>query len=498
LIDSNIVGIAIGDLAGELFDANGAFLKMVGYGKADVDSGEMRWDTLTPAEYRESDIQKVEQLRTTGIAAPWEKQLLHKDGKRISVLIGATALAAVNGDVECVSFVLDMSERKQLEQQLRQAQKMEAIGQLAGGIAHDFNNLLGVIIGYSEILMDRAGEDAKMRNQCEEIKKAGGRAAALTRQLLAFSRQQILAPKILNVNAVVAETEKMLQRLIGEHIELRTVLEVSPGSVKADQVQIEQVILNLAVNARDAMPDGGKLIIETSNVALDETAGLLHPGCKPGRYVLVSVKDTGTGMDEETKSHIFEPFFTTKEPGRGTGLGLSTVYGVVKQSGGYVWVESELGHGTTFKIYLPRVDDGVPENRPKELAPELLLGTQTILLVEDDEAVRALTRTFLENGGYTVVEASDGPEALELAEKNSEPIDLLLTDVIMPGMNGQVLAQKMSEAYPEVKVLFVSGYTGGFADRTNLVEEGANLLQKPFTRKGLLEALRQVLTPSAD
>jgi two-component system cell cycle sensor histidine kinase/response regulator CckA len=495
LIDSNIVGIAIGDLSGRLFDANGAFLKMVGYTKVDVRSGALRWDALTPAEYRESDQKKGDELRTTGMAVPWEKQFLHKDGTRISVLIGITALAGKDGDDEFLSFILDISERKKLEQQLRQAQKMEAIGQLAGGIAHDFNNLLGVIIGYSEILIDRAGDDTKMRSQCEEIKKAGDRAASLTRQLLAFSRQQVLAPVVLNVNSVVVETEKMLRRLIGEHIELQTNLDGSLGTVRADPGQIDQVILNLAVNARDAMPDGGKIVIETSNAELDEDHGHLTPPCIPGRYVSLAVVDTGTGMDDETKLHIFEPFFTTKEPGKGTGLGLSTVYGVVKQSGGYIFVDSEVGCGTSFRVYLPRIDEPVQRPVPREPAIDLLSGTETILLVEDAEAVRALTRSILEDAGYEVVEAGSGAEAFQKAEKYPRPIHLLLTDVVMPGMNGRALAEKITAVHPAMKVMYVSGYLGGFSARGDLLDVGATLVQKPFSRKVLLGKLREVLEP---
>jgi PAS domain S-box-containing protein len=468
---------------------------MVGYTKVDVRSGALLWDALTPAEYRESDQKKVDELRTTGIAVPWEKQFLHKDGTRISVLIGITALAGKDGDDEFLSFILDISERKKLEQQLRQAQKMEAIGQLAGGIAHDFNNLLGVIIGYSEILIDRAGDDTKMRSQCEEIKKAGDRAASLTRQLLAFSRQQVLAPVVLNVNSVVVEIEKMLRRLIGKHIELQTNLDGSLGTVRADPGQIDQVILNLAVNARDAMPDGGKIVIETSNAELDEDHGHLTPPCIPGRYVSLAVVDTGTGMDDETKLHIFEPFFTTKEPGKGTGLGLSTVYGVVKQSGGYIFVDSELGCGTSFRVYLPRIDEPVQRPVHREPAIDLLSGTETILLVEDAEAVRALTRSILEDAGYEVVEAGSGAEAFQKAEKYPRPIHLLLTDVVMPGMNGRALAEKITAVHPAMKVMYVSGYLGGFSARGDLLDVSATLVQKPFSRKVLLGKLREVLEP---
>jgi signal transduction histidine kinase len=387
-------------------------------------------------------------------------------------------------------------EREQLERQLRQAQKMEAIGQLAGGVAHDFNNLLSVIIGYSEVLLERPGLDCRMRNQCEEIKKAGDRAASLTRQLLAFSRQQVLAPQVLNLNKVLIEIEKMLRRLIGENIELRIALDPAVGSVRADPGQIEQIIMNLAVNARDAMPDGGKLIIETNNAELDDFALHLTPS-SAGQYVLLTVTDTGIGMDQETKNHIFELFFTTKDIGKGTGLGLSTVYGVVKQSNGHIWVYSEPGHGTVFKIYLPRIDDvDEPAERslPCETALELFRGTETVLLVEDQESVRTMARTLLEGAGYTVLEASSGIQALEIAGRYCGRVHLLLTDVVMPGMNGRVLAQKMIAVQPLMKVLYVSGYAGSFSLDGELLGAGANLVQKPFSRTVLLRKLRGALS----
>jgi PAS domain S-box-containing protein len=493
LVESNIVGIGIGTLTGKLLDGNDAFLKLLGYSREEMLSGALRWDEMTPPEYNDVDEQAIEQLRHTGIAPPWEKEFIRKDGRRVAVLIGVVTLAAEQGEIEAVSIVIDISERKLLEQQLRQAQKMEAIGQLAGGVAHDFNNLLSVIIGYSDILLDRAGQDAKMRSQCQEINKAANRAASLTRQLLAFSRQQVLEPKVLDLNTVVVEIEKMLRRLIGEDIELRTALDPTLGSVKADPGQIEQIIMNLAVNARDAMPEGGKLVIETSNAELDDTYALQHPPFNPGRYVLLAVTDTGIGMSEETKTHIFEPFFTTKEIGKGTGLGLSTVYGVVKQSGGYVWVYSELGRGSVFKIYLPRVDQSVQHSRPRELAPELFRGTETVLVVEDEEAVRTLTRSLLEEGGYTVIEASNGTRAMEVAGAYSGAIDLLLTDMVMHGMNGRVLAQKMLAAHPGMKVLYTSGYTGSFSFDGELFDAGAILVQKPFSRETLLRKLREAL-----
>jgi two-component system cell cycle sensor histidine kinase/response regulator CckA len=417
-----------------------------------------------------------------------------KDGTHIQIALTLSPIKNSDGQVVGVSGVArDITESKHLEEMLRKAQKMEGIGLLAGGIAHDFNNLLSVIIGYSEILLDGTHLDTKMHSQCEEIKKAGDRAASLTRQLLAFSRQQILAPKVLNLNTVVLETGKMLKRLIGEDIEFRTTLDPTLGSVKADPGQIEQVIMNLVVNARDAIPEGGKIVIETSNAELDDKYAIRHPPSIAGRYALLAVSDTGIGMDEETRSHIFEPFFTTKELGKGTGLGLSTVYGIVKQSGGFIWVYSEIGHGTIFKVYLPRVDEAVQQSQPCESAPELFRGTETIFLVEDEESVRTLTRTLLEEAGYTVIEASNGIQALEAAGSYSRPIHLLLTDVVMPGMNGPTLADSMLVTHPKMKALCTSGYTSTFANFSGLVDRGVRLLQKPFSRDMLLRKVREVI-----
>jgi PAS domain S-box-containing protein len=493
LVESNIIGIATGDLDGKLIEANDAFLGLLGFTKEDLLSGQMRWDTLTPAEYRDTDQRMVEQLMSTGIAPPWEKQFIRKDGSRVPVLIGVATLLAISGETEAISFVLDMSERKRLERQLRQAQKMEAIGQLAGGIAHDFNNLLGVIIGYSEILGDGLGANDPLRPKAEQIKKAGQRAASLTRQLLAFSRKQVLEPKVLDLNAVVPEILKMLQRLIGENIELVAVAGPKLGRVNADQGQIEQVIMNLAVNARDAMPRGGKLSITTANAEMDDVFARQHPGAVPGVYVMLSVSDTGCGMDAETQAHMFEPFFTTKEEGKGTGLGLATVYGIVKQSGGYVSVYSEPGQGTSFKIYLPRIDEPVPVSVPGNESKETPRGWETILLVEDAQALRELTQELLEANGYKVLAAANGPDAIQVAEKHKEQIHLLLSDVVMPGMDGRKLAEHMVLIHPETRVLYMSGYTDDTIVHHGVLNPEVALLQKPFTRESLTGKLREVL-----
>jgi two-component system cell cycle sensor histidine kinase/response regulator CckA len=494
LVESNIIGIATGDLDGKLIEANEACLRLVGYSREDLLSGEMRWDVLTPPEYHDADQRAVEQLKSVGVASPWEKQFFRKDGSRISVLIGVTTRVAADGDVECVSFVLDISERKQLEQQLRQAQKMEAVGRLAGGIAHDFNNLLGVIIGYSEIFEERLGLSDPLRPKAEQIKKAGLRAATLTRQLLAFSRQQVLEPKVLDLNAVVADTLKMLQRVLGEDIELIASPGPELGRIKADQGQIEQVIMNLAVNARDAMPHGGTLRISTTNEDLDEVYVLQHPEVVvPGSYVMFAVSDTGCGMDRETQTKIFEPFFTTKELGKGTGLGLATVYGVVKQSGGYIWVYSELGRGSTFKIYLPRIEEALTASDSGKGGKEIGRGWETILLVEDAQPLRELAHELLEDSGYTVLEAANGADAIQVAEQHQGPIHLLLTDVVMPGMDGPKVAEYMTRICPGIKVLYASGYTDDTIVHHGVLNSGIALLQKPFTRATLTNKVREVL-----
>ena len=492
LVESNIIGIGTGDLNGKLIDVNDAFLGILGFTREDFLAGRVRWDTLTPPEYHDADRRAVEKLTKTGVAPLWEKQFFRKDGSRVSVLIGVVTLEAEAGEIEAISIVLDISERKQLEQQLRQAQKMEAVGQLAGGIAHDFNNLLAVIIGYGEILGERLGKDDPLKPKAEQITKAGKGAAALTRQLLAFSRRQVLEPEILNLNSVVSDTSRMLQRLIGEHIELVTIGGPDLGRVKADRGQIEQIVMNLAVNARDAMPHGGKLSIATANAELDDVYCRQNSGAIPGPYVMLSVSDTGCGMDHETQLHIFEPFFTTKGLDKGTGLGLSTVYGVVKQSGGYISVYSELGRGTSFKIYLPRTDAAETPVRGNDGAgtPH---GWETVLLVEDAQPLRELARELLESNGYTVLEAANGADAIQAAENHRGPIHLLLSDVVMPGMDGRRLADCLVRSNPELKVLYMSGYTDDAIGHHGVLGSGIALLEKPFTREGLTRKVREVL-----
>lgn len=385
-------------------------------------------------------------------------------------------------------------QRKRLEQHVLQLQKFEAIGRLAGGVAHDFNNLLGVILGQSEILLDRP-HDGGITRGLEMIRESARRGASLTRQLLAFGRRQILEPQVLNLNAILADVEKLLQRVIGADIELDFQMDAKIGSIKADPGQLEQVVVNLATNARDAMPEGGRLTIATANVDLDEAYADRRIVVHPGRYVQLVVSDTGYGMDRETQAHIFEPFFTTKEQGKGTGLGLATVYGIVKQSGGYIWVYSEPGHGSAFKIYLPMVKAAAESPRSVERSEGLARGSETILVVEDDASLREVTCEFLQSSGYTVIPAESPGEALRLAELHNGPIDFLLTDVIMPKMNGRELATKLIKTRPGVKVLYVSGYADGIV-RDGVhgpLEEGLAFLQKPYTRHVVTRKIREIL-----
>jgi CheY-like chemotaxis protein len=366
------------------------------------------------------------------------------------------------------------------------------VGRLAGGVAHDFNNVLTALFGYTDLVLEDLPPNSRARQDVEEIRKAAERAAALTRQLLAFSRQQVLAPVVLSVNELVEDIDKMLHRLIGEDIELRLTLARDAGNVRADPGQLQQVLMNLVVNARDAMPTGGKLLIETGNTELTEHYAELHPPVVPGPYVMLAVTDTGSGMDTETKARIFEPFFTTKEKGRGTGLGLSTVYGIVKQSGGYIWVYSEPGRGTTFKLYLPRVG-AAAEALPARRETATLSGTETILLAEDDEMLRPLARGVLEKLGYTVLAAENADQALSVAGAHAGPIHLLVSDVVMPGTSGRELARRLAPTRPDMRVLYVSGYTDDAIVHHGMLEPGLNFLQKPFTPAVLARRVREVL-----
>jgi len=417
-----------------------------------------------------------------------------KDGTSVNISLSVAPLHDAAGRVTgMLSLAADVTEMRQLEVQYRQAQKMEAVGRLAGGIAHDFNNLLTAIIGTTALVLEDLGLESRARLDIQEIEKAAKRAAGLTRQLLIFSRQQVLEPRALDLNALVGNLEKMLHRLIGEDIELRTKQATALGAVRADPGQLEQAIVNLVVNARDAMPQGGRLTIETADVELDRGYVAGHVPTQPGPYVLLAISDTGVGMDGATKARLFEPFFTTKEPGRGTGLGLATVYGIVKQSGGYIWTYSELGHGTTFKIYLPRVAETPEAPESTTSPPTPVRGSETLLVVEDQEEVRKLTKRVLEARGYTVLAARNGAEALEIVAQHPSKIHLMITDVVMPGMNGRELAQHARARRSYLKVLYVSGYTGEAVLQHRLLEPGVAFLQKPFTPDVLARKTREVL-----
>jgi len=424
-----------------------------------------------------------------------EYRVICQDGRVIWVSDTAVVVPGSDSHPLMEGIIVDITERKQFEAQLQQARRMEAVGRLAGGIAHDFNNLLTIIKGYTELALMRAKGLPELKADVERIEDASERAAGLVRQLLAFSRRQVLQPKVLDLNGIVLGLDKLLRRLMDEDIEMLTVADKTVGAIKADPGQIEQVIMNLVVNARDAMPDGGRLIVETSNVELDSAYARDHASVRPGRYVMLAVSDTGTGMSAETVAHIFEPFYTTKDSGRGTGLGLSTVYGIVKQSGGYVWVYSEPGRGTTFKVYLPRVDEPLEalQSSQTKLPDCVKTGTETILLVEDEPDLRELTRTVLASKGYTVVEARNAEEAERFAESNGATIHLLLTDVIMPGISGRELAKRIVTLHPAVRVLYMSGYTYNVIAQGGTLERGVSFLQKPFTPNALVEKVREVL-----
>jgi signal transduction histidine kinase len=436
----------------------------------------------------------TEELKTQ--AASMEAEILHRSRE---LEVANRQLRETNRQLQASSQSAEQGRKEALnslrsiEDQLFLSQKLEAVGRLAGGVAHDFNNLLTAIIGYSELTLKKLEPNDPLRRNLTEIKAAGDRAAALTRQLLAFSRKQVMQPKVLDLNQVVSNLQKMLLRLIGEEYELRMNLGAELGNVKADPGQIEQVIMNLVLNARDAMPAGGKVSIETSNIHLDESYAREHVSVVAGAYVMLAVSDSGTGIDENTRQHIFEPFFTTKEAGKGTGLGLSTVYGIVKQSGGNIWVYSEVGKGTTFKIYFPRITEQAEEYKPPAAVVDVPKGSETILLVEDAGLVRTLAREVLQTSGYRVFQAASAEEALLSCEKNKEPIDLLLTDVVMPGANGRQLAERLLKMYPQMRVLFMSGYTEDTIMHHGVLDDGINFIQKPFGPSALAVKVREVL-----
>ena len=457
-------------------------------------------EMLVPARFRQTHVGH----RTTYTGSPHARPMgmgleltgQRKDGSEFSVEISLSPLAPGNTGL-VISSIRDITERKRLEAQFHQAQKLDTVGKLAGGIAHDFNNLLTAILGYSGDLLDESARSVQLprhfREGLEEIHRAGQRAAALTQQLLAFSRKQVVHPTVLSLNAVLADIEPMLRRLIREDIDLQVRLDPDLGLVRADGGQIEQVLMNVVVNARDAMPTGGKLMIETSNVDLDAAYARAHVAVIPGRHVMLAVSDNGIGMTAHVQASVFEPFFTTKPHGQGTGLGLATVYGIVKQSGGNIWLYSEPGKGTTFKIYLPCVDEPLEEAKPRSHFSGASTGSETVLLAEDEDAVRELTRQVLTRQGYTVLAARSGEDALRVAADYAGPVHLLVTDVIMPGMNGRVLAERLIAQRPDLKVLYISGYTDNAIVHHGVLAPGVVLLQKPFTPKSLAQAVREIL-----
>ena len=461
------------------------------YGYTAEEFGTMTMTDIRPPEDRAGFKEHMATWPdNTQFQACWKH--LQKDGRALHVEITSHQVEYAGRRVRLM-VAQDVSERQSLEEQLRQAQKMEAVGRLAGGVAHDFNNLLMVIKGHTELLLNSLPPSDTVSRKIEHIDRAADRATALTRQLLAFSRMQVLQPRAMNLNGIVEDMGNLLPRLIGEDVELLIRTSSSLGTIRADASQMEQVIMNLAVNARDAMPGGGKLVIETSNADLDFTYSAAHPIVKPGRYVLLAVSDSGTGMDADTQAHIFEPFFTTKEQGKGTGLGLATVYGVVKQSGGFIWVYSELGKGTCFKIYLPRVDQPAEAAGVPVAFTEVPRGTETILLSEDEQDVREVAREFLESGGYTVIEAQNGDEALALGTKFEGTIDLLITDMVMPGMRGQELAARLQQKRRDLRVLYMSGYSEHTAEEAAAAGIAVRMLTKPFSRSLLLRTVRELL-----
>jgi two-component system, cell cycle sensor histidine kinase and response regulator CckA len=491
IFEEALIGIFQSGPKGHYLNANRSMATILGYSSPE----ELAVSVTDIAQQVYVDPQRRDELTALmqryGVVQNFECQLYRKDGRKIWVTTSMQSTRR-DGMVVYEGTCQDISERKLLEAQLLQAQKMDAVGRLAGGIAHDFNNAIGVIVGYSALLKESLPATDNAQRYADEIGKAGNRAALLTRQLLAFSRKQVIQPTIVDLNSVVIETEKMLRRLIGEHIEMIVVPGSELGRVRMDLGQVDQILMNLAVNARDAMPQGGRIVIETANAELDESNLIQYSYAKPGRYVMLSVSDTGCGMDKETQAHIFEPFYTTKGPGQGTGLGLSTVYGIVKQSEGYIWVYSEVGKGARFKIYLPRVD-AVAEPTSTTIESAVRGGSETILLVEDDDAMRSLTCSVLESGGYAVLDAASGESALHEAGKHNAPIHLLLTDVVMAGMNGPGLAKSLGASQPQMRVLYMSGYTADLIAQQGILDRQTMLLEKPFTKEALLRKVRSAL-----
>jgi PAS domain S-box-containing protein len=491
LILSAAFGICRCTLGGRFLDVNPALINMLGHGSVE---DLLKLDARREVFVNPQGLDRLaEDYRRTGSLNGVELQWRRKDGRVIIVRLSGCAATISDEPEEVLELIAeDITDRRQLEEQLRQAQKMDAVGRLAGGVAHDFNNLLMVINGYTEVLLEQLEQGSAMHHKVQSIQQAADRAATLTRQLLAFSRKQLLELKVVDVNIVIGDMERLLRPLIGENIELVTRLSPETGHTRADAGQLEQVIMNLVVNAKDAMPEGGKLTVESSDVTVRHSFRE-HRFIQPGRYAVISVTDTGHGMDKETQSRIFEPFFTTKEKGKGTGLGLSTVYGIVKQSSGYVFAQSELGAGTTFYVYLPRVEDSAEELSPAQSQQSEAGGCETVLLVEDEESVRELVRLTLAARGYKVLEAENGECGLRVSESFKENIDILITDVVMPGIGGRELAKKLLALRPGISVLYLSGYTEDAVITQGAPGPSTAFLQKPFTLQNLAKKVREVL-----
>jgi len=491
LILSAAFGICRCTLGGRFLDVNPALINMLGHGSVE---DLLKLDARREVFVNPQGLDRLaEDYRRTGSLNGVELQWRRKDGRVIIVRLSGCAATISDEPEEVLELIAeDITDRRQLEEQLRQAQKMDAVGRLAGGVAHDFNNLLMVINGYTEVLLEQLEQGSAMHHKVQSIQQAADRAATLTRQLLAFSRKQLLELKVVDVNIVIGDMERLLRPLIGENIELVTRLSPETGHTRADAGQLEQVIMNLVVNAKDAMPEGGKLTVESSDVTVRHSFRE-HRFIQPGRYAVISVTDTGHGMDKETQSRIFEPFFTTKEKGKGTGLGLSTVYGIVKQSNGYVFAQSELGAGTTFYVYLPRVEDSAEELSPAQSQQSEAGGCETVLLVEDEESVRELVRLTLAARGYKVLEAENGECGLRVSESFKENIDILITDVVMPGIGGRELAKKLLALRPGISVLYLSGYTEDAVITQGAPGPSTAFLQKPFTLQNLAKKVREVL-----
>jgi two-component system cell cycle sensor histidine kinase/response regulator CckA len=491
LILSAAFGICRCTLHGRFLDVNPALINMLGHSSVE---DLLKLDARHEVFINPRELDRLaEDYRRTGSLNGVEVQWRRKDGRVIIVRLSGCAAISTDEPEEVLELIAeDITDRRQLEEQLRQAQKMDAVGRLAGGVAHDFNNLLMVINGYTEVLLEQLEKDSALHSKVQSIQQAADRAATLTRQLLAFSRKQLLELKVVDVNTIVGDMERLLRPLIGENIELVTRLSTQTGRTRADAGQLEQVIMNLVVNAKDSMPEGGKLTLQTAEVAVGQNFSH-HRFIQPGRYAVISVADTGQGMDKETQSRIFEPFFTTKEKGKGTGLGLSTVYGIVKQSSGYVFAQSEVGAGTIFYVYLPRVEDSAEELSPAKAQQNEAGGCETVLLVEDEESVRELVRLTLASRGYKVLEAENGECGLRLAEDCEERIDILITDVVMPGIGGRELAKRLLSLRPGISVLYLSGYTEDAVVTQGALGPGTAFLQKPFTLQNLAKKVREVL-----